>query len=326
VKVATIYHYYELNDTYKENLVYFLNTSIVDEIEYFFYISGTCSAELPRLSNIQYINIENKNNDFGALLEFSKNKKALNFDAYVFINSSVRGPFMPTYYPSRWYEILTSKLTNSVVIVGSSLNLLPENSFHSDYFKEKFNFSPPYIHVQTTAFALSSKGYRHLLKKGFFSVTENLSKNDVISHYEILLSQLLLNDGFSISSILPTYEEFSLSKRDVVYFKTTKNGDPLYKSAFYGRTLSPLESIFIKTNRDLISKKDLASYTFTALAYKSLNSFLTKDGLDLFENSQKKLHVEESFPITMEKLKSVLNNVKFNNRDLLRRFKHFCRK
>lgn len=233
---------------------------------------------------------------------------------------------MPTYYPSRWYEILTSKLTNSVAIVGSSLNLLPENSFHSDYFKEKFNFSPPYIHVQTTAFALSSKGYRHLLKKGFFSVTENLSKNDVISHYEILLSQLLLNDGFSISSILPTYEEFSLSKRDVVYFKTTKNGDPLYKSAFYGRTLSPLESIFIKTNRDLISNKDLASYTFTALAYKSLNSFLTKDGLDLFENSQKKLHVEESFPITMEKLKSVLNNVKFNNRDLLRRFKHFCRK
>ena len=34
MKIATIYHYYELNETYKDNFIYFLNTSLFDEIEY----------------------------------------------------------------------------------------------------------------------------------------------------------------------------------------------------------------------------------------------------------------------------------------------------
>lgn len=313
MKIATIYHYYELNETYKENFIYFLNTSIIDQVEYFFYISGSCTVELPSLSNVQYANIENKNNDFGGVVEFSKNKDSLNFDTYIFVNSSMRGPFLPPYYSPDWYEVFTSKLSNKIAMVGSSINLLPIESFHSDYFNKKFNYSPPYIHVQTTAYALSSVGYRLLSKNGFFSVSQNLKKNDVISHYEILLSQIILNNDYSIASILPTHEEFSISKRGVDFKDTTKNGDSLYKAAFYGRTLNPTESVFIKTNRNLISEKELASYTFTSLALFSLNSFLTEDGLNLFQKSLEKLHADESFTITMEQLKSVLNNVKNNN-------------
>jgi hypothetical protein len=321
MKIATIYHYYELNETYKENFVFFLNTAIIDQIEYFFYISGSCTVELPKLANAQYINIENKNNDFGGVVEFSKNRNSLNFDRYIFVNSSMRGPFMPSYYSSSWHEAFTSKLTNKIAMVGSSINLLPLESFHSDYFKKFFDFDPPYIHVQTTAYALSSKGYRLLLKKGFFDVTQNLKKNDVISQYEILLSQIILNNGLSISSILPTQEEFSISKRTVNYKGTTKNGDSLYKSAFYGRTLSPIESIFIKTNRDLISNKELASYTFTSLALINSDLFLTKDGSNLFHKSSEKLHADKSFTITMEQFKLVLNNVKNNNSKLAKKLR-----
>ena len=313
MKIATIYHYYELNETYKDNFIYFLNTSLFDEIEYFFYISSSCSVELPNLTNVQYTYIENKNNDFGAVVEFSRDKRSLSFDAYIFINSSVRGPFMPSYCSSNWHEIFTSRLSNNIAMVGSSINLLPEGSLISNYFKERFSFDPPYIHVQTTAYALSSAGYCLLLKEKFFDVNENLKKNDVISRYEILLSQMLLNNNFSIASILPTHEEFSVSKRGVNFKGTTKNGDPLNLAAFYGRTISPLESVFIKTNRNLISEKELASYTFTSLALFSLNSFLTEDGLNLFQKSLEKLHADESFTITMEQLKSVLNNVKNNN-------------
>jgi hypothetical protein len=42
--------------------------------------------------NVQYFFIENKNNDFGAVIEFNKCHK--NYDYYVFVNSSVRGPFL----------------------------------------------------------------------------------------------------------------------------------------------------------------------------------------------------------------------------------------
>jgi len=172
MKIATIYHYYELNETYKDNFVYFLNTSIVEEIEYFFYISGSCSIKLPKLSNVQYINIANKNNDFGAVVEFSRDKRSFNFDAYIFVNSSVRGPFMPSYYSFNWYEIFISKLSTNIAMVGSSINLLPEDALISDYFKKKFSFDPPYIHVQTTAYALSNEGYRVLSRKVFLIQTK----------------------------------------------------------------------------------------------------------------------------------------------------------
>ena len=323
MKIATIYHYYELNETYKDNFVYFLNTSIVEEIEYFFYISGSCSIKLPKLSNVQYINIANKNNDFGAVVEFSKDKRSFNFDAYIFVNSSVRGPFMPSYYSFNWYEIFISKLSNNIAMVGSSINLLPEDALISDYFKKKFSFDPPYIHVQTTAYALSNEGYRVLSKKGFFNTNETLKKNDVISRYEILLSQILLNNGFSIASILPTQDEFSFSKRDVKFLGTSKKGDLLRKTAFYGRTLTPVESVFIKTGRSLISDKELASHTFTSLVPNDLNSFLTIDGLNLFQSSLEKLHAVEPFTITMEQLKLVLNNVKNNNPQLAKELRKF---
>ena len=321
MKIATIYHYYELNETYKDNFIYFLNTSLFDEIEYFFYISSSCSVELPNLTNVQYRYIENKNNDFGAVVEFSRDKRSLSFDAYIFINSSVRGPFMPSYCSSNWHEIFTSRLSNNIAMVGSSINLLPGGSLISNYFKERFSFDPPYIHVQTTAYALSSAGYCLLLKEKFFDVNENLKKNDVISRYEILLSQILLNNNFSIASILPTHEEFSVSKRGVNFKGTTKNGDPLNLAAFYGRTISPLESVFIKTNRNLVSEKELASYTFTSLVLKDLNSSLTKDGLNLFQKSLEKLHAKESFTITMEQLKLVLNNVKNNDPELAKQLR-----
>ena len=321
MKIATIYHYYELNETYKDNFIYFLNTSLFDEIEYFFYISSSCSVELPNLTNVQYTYIENKNNDFGAVVEFSRDKRSLSFDAYIFINSSVRGPFMPSYCSSNWHEIFTLRMSNNIAMVGSSINLLPEGSLISNYFKERFSFDPPYIHVQTTAYALSSYGYCLLLKEKFFDVNENLKKNDVISRYEILLSQILLNNNFSIASILPTHEEFSVSKRGVNFKGTTKNGDPLNLAAFYGRTISPLESVFIKTNRNLVSEKELASYTFTSLVLKDLNSFLTKDGLNLFQKSLEKLHAKESFTITMEQLKLVLNNVKNNDPELAKQLR-----
>ena len=291
---AVIYHYFELNETYKENFIFFLNTSILNEIEYFFYISGPCSVVLPNLPNAQYKNIENKNHDYAGLIEFYKNKKSLDFKTYIFINSSVRGPFLPPYYLSNWHELFTSRLSDRVAMAGSSINLLPIENFQSNLFSEKFNnFHPPYIHVQTTAYALSSDGFQLLIDNNFFNITKILNKNDLVSSYEILLSQLLLNNGFHIASILQTYEEFTFSKRSVKFSGSAKDGDLLFKSAFYGRTLSPFECVFIKTNRDLISDKELASYTFTSLIKNDVDGFLTKDGSNLFQRVAEKSNTVE---------------------------------
>ena len=281
LETAIIYHYFEVNETYKNNFIFFLNTAIDRDANYFIFISSSCSIDLPNFSNVEYFFIENKNNDFGAVTEFHKLPKSHNFKNYIFINSSVRGPFLTTYYNKRWYEAFTSQLSEQVVLVGSSINLLPEGSFHSIEFGKRHNYKPPFIHVQTTAYALSSKGYKLLTKNNFYSQSTKLTKNEVISDYEILMSQILMRAGLTISSLLPTLKNFNSSRKYLDIKNTSKNGDVLFKSAFYGRSLSPIECLFVKTNRNMISENELCSYTFTSLLEKHETNELDANGVKL---------------------------------------------
>jgi hypothetical protein len=285
MRTAVIYHYFELNSTYKENFIFFLNTAIKPDVNYFIYISGSCSVELADLPNLHYIGIENKNNDFGGLVEFHKANRDIEYDNYIIVNSSMRGPFLPNYFMADWCSIFISRLSNRTGIVGSSINFLPIDSFHSRHFREIYDYDPPYVHVQTTAYALSLSAYQLLSQKGFFDLAENLNKNDLITRYEILLSQLLLHNGFKITSILPTFEEFSAQHNKLGFQGTDKSGDVLFKSAYYGRTLNPHESLFIKTNRNILTAVELASYTFTGLLKNNVEGFTTRDGAKLFESS-----------------------------------------
>lgn len=313
MKTAVIYHYCEVNTVYKDNLIYFISVAIQPHCEYFFYISGPCSVQFPTLPNVNLFFIENKNYDFGGVAEFYKSRKFIGFDAFIFINSSVRGPFLPNYMTQNWDEIFTSRLSKYVGIVGSSINLLPVESSQSNYFKLKFKLSEPYIHVQTTAYALSLDAYQLLSNKNFFSINDSLDKEELINRYEILLSQILLHNNYAISSILPTYENFSLANRDVEINKTAIYGDSLYKNAFYGRSLSPFEALFVKTNRNMISERDLASYTFTGLARKFNDDILMQEGVNLFERSSNLLLTKESLKITLGQLISILKSIKQNN-------------
>ena len=44
---------------------------------------------------------------------------------YIFLNSSVKGPFVPKYYPAHWATPFTSRIRGDVRAVGSSLVCLP---------------------------------------------------------------------------------------------------------------------------------------------------------------------------------------------------------
>ena len=313
LKTAIIYHYYELDPTYKNNLIFFLNTAVSNKYEYYIYISGKCSATLPEASNIHYNYIENKNNDFGGVIQFFKDTKSKSFLNYIFINSSVRGPFIPKYYKNDWPEIFLSLLSDEVVLVGSAINILPSETSYSKKFQKQYNFNPPFVHVQTPSFALSSHGFKLLEKKGFFDHNTHLSKLDIIFRYEILMSTLIINNGLSIRSILPIYNKFDFNNRNLNINGTSINGDVSYKSAFYGRSISPIEMIFIKTNRNMITKRELASYTLTSLAEKDKDTFITKDGIKLLEESLKNIYIEDHLLINFDQIKNVLINIKKNH-------------
>ena len=285
MSTAVIYHYFEKDEIYKENLIFFLNVAIDKDVDYYIYISGTCSVNLPSLPNVEYITIENKNYDFGAVISFSNHEKSNNYNSYMYINCSVRGPFMPKYTSLKWHEAFTSKLSNTNGLVGSSINFLPVESKDSRYFSEKLNKPGPFTHVQTTSYALSSACFQLLKNKGFFNLEQKLSHLDIILRYEITLSKILTENGFHICSILPMNS--SGANVNLNYPNTLRQGNPLRRSAFYGRTITPYENIFIKTNNDQISQRELASYTFTSLEPRYTSNLLNIDGSLLFKKTSK---------------------------------------
>ena len=48
------------------------------------------------------------------------------FNRFIFINSSVMGPFVKITEKENWVELFCQKLTNNVVLVGSTINTTRE--------------------------------------------------------------------------------------------------------------------------------------------------------------------------------------------------------
>lgn len=283
---AVIYHYFERDLTYKNNLIYFLSVGILKDVDYFIMISGECTVALPDWPNVTYIKIENWNNDFGGYIKFFQVTQSDKYEFFVFINSSVRGPFLPNYSESRWVNAFTDRLRGDVHLVGASINILPESATHTRRFSATYGYEPPFVHAQTTAYALSAAAARYLIDIGFYAVEKTLTKKEVIIHYELRLSQEIIRHGWNIGSFLPGYDGLNYRKLSMTYPNvSSRNGDVLFEGAFYGRTLSPTEAMFVKVNRNMISEADLNSCTFTSLLSHSHQIKDFEPGMTLLSSS-----------------------------------------
>jgi len=286
---AVIYHYFEKDITYKENLIYFLNVGVLDSVNYYIVISGSCTVELPKKDNIFYLYTSNLNNDYGGYAYFIKSCLPKPYDFYIFINSSVRGPFLPSYVSKDWTQPFIEKLNSDTHLVGSCINFLPIASGFTKNFSDYYSYGAPYTHIQTAAYALSAEALNHLVCIGFYEIDEKMTKRDVILRYEIRLSREIIKKGWNISSILPLSGDMDYRNSgysDINF--SSKNGDYLYKNKFFERTLTPYELIFIKTNRNLLTPEELQSYTLIELL-RCVDRITDSQCLDLIEKNQKAL-------------------------------------
>lgn len=261
-KLCFVYHYFEKDRIYKDNLLYFLSKAQLQENNYIFVVSGSCTVDIPKLENIKIIYRKNENFDFGGYIEALNTYPVLllDMDYVFFINNSTRGPFTTN---NIWYDKFIDKFQEDIHLVGSSINVLHNDSFYVKLYNSKYNHRKVIPHVQTTAYAINKFGLSFLKKIKFFECDMSLSKVDVIINYELRLSTLFLEAGFNIGCILKKYElDFRNIDADPNY--SSKEGDPLYKDSYFGKTLTPYELIFVKINRDLI--RPIALYKVTKIS------------------------------------------------------------
>lgn len=242
-KIVCMYSYYEKNEQYKNNFVYFLNNGILDNVDYYIIINGPSTVKIQEKGNIKVFNRQNKGLDFGA---YSYGIKQLNksYDYYFFINTSVCGPYME----GDWTIPFIKLFNKDVKVVGTSINI----SYTTDEDYEKlYNKTSPYNHVQSMFFCIDNTYFNHLMEQNFFNEEEmnNATMDYTIKTKEIGLSQIALKNGWNINCILSNYKDLDYRNIDKDINPTSVNGDPYYEGAYFGGTIMKEEVIFFKSSR-----------------------------------------------------------------------------
>ncbi len=276
-RVLIVYAYYEKTQQYRDNLEYFLQKTVYREPasslnDYVIVVNGDSNISFARCDNLFVIHRENSCFDFGSWgiglrLRTTKHKY------FIFLNGSVRGPFLPSYFHSDWTSAFTVSLTNETPIVGLSVNC-PDG---------KGRLLP---HIMTMFFVLSRMSLELVLNASLFDCAD--SYEEAVER-EGLLSTILFQNGFNLRTTQAkywnvnwpaVYHQFRVSPKDVVS-KVNNRGfttcegidlDVFYENGWYsGMTAHPIEFGFFKTTRNV------ASPLLERLTLNELSNLASKD-------------------------------------------------
>jgi len=222
---------------YRENLNFFQKNGVIENENYHynFVINSETGIEniIPR-KNVSAIQGHNKGYDFGAYKQSLDSVNINDFNYFIFINDSCRGPFIPDYVPSSltWVDMFVNKLDDEVKMVGPTWWEVRKKN---RYLEKRFGRGQG-THIQSYCFGVDKVALNLLLKNNKFD-TENKKRNKIIGEHEIGCSRLLIENGYKLNP-------FQMSKYDIA-----KHEDINKPGKYFGTTINPFEIMFIKTNR-----------------------------------------------------------------------------
>ena len=277
--VLVIYHYYEKDQSYIDNFLHFIQFAYRPELNYLIVIAGITSIELPQAGNITYFYAKNQNFDYGGYAQVIKDLKfEKNYANFIFVNSSVRGPFLPAHSQKIWANNLFELYSENIGIVGTAISLTPSHHAISKMYHEKYGYAERnkniLAHVQSTCYVLSRPVLCSLINEGFYDVSESLSKDETVRDYEMRLSQNLLGRGLNLKCMLPEYNKPDYRSLSHEINPSAREGDSGFENSYFGRTVHPYEAMFIKTSRNTSGDTYLSQLAYSMSFQFPLNADL----------------------------------------------------
>lgn len=235
-RTLIVYIYGKTHQMSEENLSFFIRTAVraSHNADYYFIIqriNGSIFDEkqFPSLpSNAHYVFHENKCFDLGTIGWFllSDMIDVNKYKYFIFLNSSIRGPFIVAYYDQPiWFTIFTRRLIHPIKLVGCTISCQTA------------------IHVQSYLWTMDRQTVEWFLENSTILGCHR-SMTDTIHKGEIAASQMILNAGYGIDSLMVKYQgidfRYNQSK------KCLHRLNPTVNKGTNGITLDPYEVVFIK--------------------------------------------------------------------------------
>lgn len=213
-----------------------------------------------RFSNVRVLIRPNVGHDFQGWNEALFFADYTQFDRFIFVNATVSGPYLPSYVKENWVNCFTSNLTDTVKLVGLSVNHVTTYLIQPGYLdliRKTYGINVTNSsHVQSMIFATDIIGLNVLMRKCLFKRDKTFpaDKVELIILHEIAMSTILFDAGYSVFGLIkapgqgvvtPQYAEeiFRTKSKDVAY------DDPWLIDRFQS-TLC--ECMFIKICRGIV--------------------------------------------------------------------------
>ena len=163
-----------------------------------------------------------------------------NYDAFIFVNSSVIGPFLTDGFEGHWTDIYINGLKDNIKLFGSTINTLkmPKNK----------------AHVQSYIFSMKKETLEYLIQCKIFD-NENCVKTfkDAIWKKEVLMSRKIISNNWNIGSLMKRYQNVDFtfkSKPKSQYPKKLWLGNVM-KQQYYNKLWSLTDLVIVKGNKGI---------------------------------------------------------------------------
>lgn len=232
-KTVVLYAFHEYNERVG---AFFRDCIFKDESIDFIVISNNQDIVLDVPDYVKTLHRDNIGFDFGAWSDALLTDNLYgNYDQFIFVNSSVIGPFVPSYYEGRWTDIYLNGLRDNIKLFGSTINTCGEPLTLS--------------HVQSYIFAMDKSTLEFLIDCGIFSKKYETDFQDCIFQKEVLMSRKILENDWNIGSLQPCFKDVDFTFRRQKPDNEDLYLDDIMYQQFRNSSWNEYELVFIKGNR-----------------------------------------------------------------------------
>ena len=237
MKTLVIYVFHQ----YNKRVQHFLDNAVfqANDVE-FVVVANDPGAGIAVPDYVTLLKRDNVGFDFGAWSHaIFDNERYSKYDNFIFVNSSVMGPYMPTGSTKRWTDLYIDGLTEDIKLVGSTINTI---------------YSPrTKSHVQSYIFSMNQETLRFLMSHGIFSIVDHTqTMGETIVGREIMMSRLVIANGWNIGCLMNLYKgvDFRFTNRTPESYGIQFAGDMMRPEHFRSGFFSGYsEVVFVKGNR-----------------------------------------------------------------------------